>query len=193
MANSVDTTKTMMPKLRQMYKESVVSEIQKEFKLNAMDVPSLEKIVVSVGLGKDKDNKRMFEVANNTLTKVTGQKPIETIAKKSIASFKLREGNRIGLKVTLRGDRMYEFYDRLVNLVMPRLRDFHGLDEKAFDGHGNFNVGLKDQSVFHELSFEEITLSHGLEITIVTSTDSNQLAKSLLSKLGMPFKKEETK
>lgn len=184
---------TYVPRLKKVYTEEVAPALIKEFSLNPMQAPSLEKIVVSVGLGKEKDNKRMFEVAANTLTKVTGQKPVETIAKKSIASFKLREGNRIGLKVTLRGDRMYEFYDRLVNLVIPRLRDFHGVSAKAFDRHGNYNLGLKEQSIFHELSFDEISTAHGLEVTIVTTTDSDEQARSLLTHLGMPFEKTESK
>ena len=179
-----------VPRLKTEYVEKVAGEIQKEFDLNAMQVPRIEKIVVTVGLGKDKDNKRMFEIAKNTLAKITGQQPVETIAKKSIASFKLREGNRIGLKVTLRDERMYEFYDRLVNLVLPRLRDFHGVSAKSFDRQGNYNLGLREQSVFHELSFDEIATPHGMEITIVTSTGNVEHNKALLAKLGMPFEKE---
>lgn len=180
-------------RLKQQFRNEVAADIKKEFSLNDMQVPRLEKIIVSVGLGKDKDNKRMFEIANNTLTKITGQRPVETIAKKSIASFKLREGNRIGLKVTLRDEMMYEFYDRLVNLVIPRLRDFHGVSAKSFDGQGNYSLGLKDQSVFHELTFDEISTAHGLEITIVTTTSNVEHNKALLAKLGMPFEKEEAK
>ncbi len=193
MAATKQATPKTMPRLKTEYREKAVAELQKEFELSAMEVPRLEKIVVSVGLGKDKDNKRMFEIANNTLTKVTGQKPVETIAKKSIASFKLREGNRIGLKVTLRGDMMYEFYDRLVNLVLPRLRDFHGVPTKSFDKQGNYSLGLKEQSVFHELSFDEISTPHGMEVTIVTTSSNVEHNKALLAKLGMPFEKEERK
>lgn len=180
-------------RLRSLYNKEIAQKIAKEFNLNSMQTPRIEKIIVSVGLGKEKDNKRMFEVSANTLTKITGQKPIETFAKKSIASFKLREGNRIGQKVTLRGDRMYDFYDRLVNLVLPRLRDFHGVPVKSFDASGNYSLGLKEQSVFHELSFDEISTAHGLEITIVTKTDNVEQNKALLSELGMPFEKEEQK
>ena len=190
---ATSTKSAYTPRLKSEYREKVAAEIKKEFGLNDMDVPRLEKIVVSVGLGKDKDNKRMFEVAANTLTKVTGQKPVETVAKKSIASFKLREGNRIGLKVTLRGDMMYEFYDRLVNLVIPRLRDFHGVSPKSFDRQGNYSLGLKEQSVFHELSFDEISTAHGMEITIVTTSSNVEHNKAMLTKLGMPFEKEESK
>jgi len=171
----------------------VAAEIKKEFNLNDMQVPKLEKIVVSIGLGKDKDNKRMFEIAKNTLTKVTGQQPVETIAKKSIASFKLREGNRIGLKVTLRDERMFDFMDRMVNLVIPRLRDFHGVSATSFDAQGNYSLGLKEQSVFHELTFDEISTPHGLEVTFVTTSSNTEHSKALLAKLGMPFEKEESK
>ncbi len=184
---------TYASRLKKQYVEEVAPAVQKEFDLNAMQVPKMEKIIVSVGLGKDKDNKRMFEVATNTLTKITGQKPVETVAKKSIASFKLREGNRIGLKVTLRGDMMYEFYDRLVNLVLPRLRDFHGVSAKSFDRAGNYSLGLTEQSVFHELSFDEISTAHGLEVTIVTSSDNVAANKAMLAQMGMPFEKEESK
>ncbi len=184
---------TQVPRLKQEYFNTVAQEVAKEFDLNPMQVPRLEKIVVSVGLGKEKENKRMFEVAANTLTKITGQKPVETLAKKSIANFKLREGQRLGLKVTLRGDRMYEFYDRLVNLVIPRLRDFHGVSPKAFDANGNYSLGLKEQSVFHELSYDEISTAHGLEVTFVTTSDDAVASKAVLQKLGMPFEKEETK
>ena len=187
------TATVAVPRLKREYTETVAKEVAKEFDLNAMDVPRLEKIIVSVGLGKDKDNKRMFEVAENTLTKITGQKPIETVAKKSIANFKLREGQRLGLKVTLRGDMMFEFYDRLVNLVLPRLRDFHGVPAKSFDAKGNYSLGLKEQSVFHELSYDEISTAHGLEITVVTTSDDVAASKAVLAKLGMPFEKEESK
>jgi large subunit ribosomal protein L5 len=132
----------------------------------------------------------MIETASNTLTKITGQKPLETYAKKSIATFKLREGNKIGLKVTLRGDRMYEFMDRLINIVLPRLRDFHGVSNKAFDRQGNFSLGLVDQSVFPELSFEETTTSHGLQAVFTIKCENPAHAKALLQKFGMPFEKE---
>ena len=132
----------------------------------------------------------MFETATNTLTKITGQKPIETIAKKSIASFKLREGNKIGIKVTLRGDKMYEFMDRLITVVLPRLRDFHGVSTKAFDKQGNFSIGMIDQSVFPELSFEETTTAHGLQAVFTIKCEDRAHARALLEKFGMPFEKE---
>lgn len=197
MATTKTTTKAKdtpyVSRLSKKYTEEIAAKLKTDLKIGAMEVPKLDKIVVSIGLGKDKENKRMFEIANNTLTKITGQQPIETFAKVSIANFKLREGQRIGLKVTLRGDMMYDFYDRLVNLVIPRLRDFHGVSAKSFDTSGNYSMGLKEQSVFHELSFEEISTAHGLEITIVTKTNDVAHNKALLAELGMPFEKEEQK
>jgi len=146
-----------------------------------------------LNVGRGKDDKKLFEVATNTLKKITAQQPVETIAKKSIASFKLREGNRIGLKVTLRDVRMYEFMDRLINIVLPRLRDFHGVKLGAFDASGNYALGLIDQSVFPELSFEETTTPHGLQVIFVIKAKSKEDAKALLEKFGMPFEKEERK
>lgn len=182
---------TTTARLRVAYNEKFVAELQKELGLaNVNQVPRLEKITVNIGLGKSKDDKKMFEVANNTLTKVTGQKPMETIAKKSIANFKLREGNKIGLKVTLRGDRMYEFLDRMVSIVLPRLRDFHGVSVKAFDKQGNFSLGLTDQSVFPELTFDETTTAHGMQAVFTVRALNAEHSKALLTKLGMPFEKE---
>ncbi len=131
-----------------------------------------------------------MEIATNTLRKVTGQQPVETVAKNSIAGFKLREGNKIGLKVTLRGDRMYEFMDRIITIVLPRLRDFHGVSAKAFDNQGNFSLGLTDQSVFPELTFEETTTPHGLQAVFVMKCQDKAHARALLEKFGMPFEKE---
>lgn len=178
-------------RLREQYNTKIAAELMKELELkNAHQVPRLEKITLNVGLGKAKDDKKMFEAATNTLTKITGQKPVETIAKKSIASFKLREGNKIGLKVTLRGDKMYEFLDRFITIVLPRLRDFHGVSPKAFDRQGNFAVGLTDQSVFPELSFEETTTAHGLQAVFNIRCHKPEEARALLEKFGMPFEKE---
>ncbi len=178
-------------RLREQYRNTIAAELMKELGLaNAHQVPKLEKITLNVGLGKAKDDKKMIEAATNTLTKITGQKPLETIAKKSIASFKLREGNKIGLKVTLRGDKMYEFLDRLVTIVLPRLRDFHGVSPKAFDRQGNFAIGLTDQSVFPELSFEETTTAHGLQAVFTIHGGSPAFSRALLEKFGMPFEKE---
>jgi large subunit ribosomal protein L5 len=178
-------------RLRTLYKDQYVAELKKELELaNVNQVPKLEKIVLNVGLGKAKDDKRMMEAATNTLRKITGQEPVQTVAKNSIAGFKLREGNVIGLKVTLRGDKMYEFLDRLVNIVMPRLRDFHGVSNKSFDKQGNYSVGMVDQSVFPELTFEETTTAHGLQAVFVIDAQETAHAKALLEKFGMPFEKE---
>lgn len=178
-------------RLRVAYNDVYVKELQKELELkNVHEVPRLEKIVLNVGLGKAKDDKRVMEAATNTLRKITGQEPVQTVAKNSIAGFKLREGNVIGLKVTLRGDRMYEFLDRLVNIVLPRLRDFHGVKNKAFDRQGNYSLGLIDQSVFPELTFEETTTAHGLQVVFAIRADESAHAKALLEKFGMPFEKE---
>lgn len=179
-------------RLNQVYSQSVAAELQKELKLaNYHQVPRLQKIILSVGLGKQKDDKKIFEVAENTILKITGQKPVTTIAKQSIASFKLREGSKIGMKVTLRGERMYEFLDRLINIVLPRLRDFHGVSSQAFDSQGNYNIGISDQSIFPELSFEETSNPHGLQITIVIDGSNIEHSRALLTKLGMPFQKEK--
>jgi large subunit ribosomal protein L5 len=178
-------------RLRNEYSTKFAAELKKELGLaNVLQVPKLEKIVVNVGLGRAKDDKKIMEVASNTLRKITGQEPIETVAKNSIAGFKLREGNKIGLKVTLRGDRMYEFLDRFVNIVLPRLRDFHGVSNKAFDKSGNFSIGMIDQSVFPELTFDETTTPHGLQAVFVIKCEEPAHAKALLTKFGMPFEKE---
>lgn len=179
-------------RLRVQYQTTIVKELQQELGLkNVHQVPRLEKIVVNIGLGRAKDEKKLLEVAANTLRKITGQQPVETIAKNSIAGFKLREGNKIGLKVTLRADKMYEFMDRVINLVIPRLRDFHGVNPKSFDGQGNFALGFTDQSVFPELSFEETTTAHGLQIIFVISAQERAHARALLEKFGLPFEKED--
>lgn len=179
------------PRLAVAYRDTWSDELKQELELsNIHEVPRLEKIVVSAGLGKAKDEKRLLEAAANTLAKITGQKPVETTARKSIASFKLREGNKIGLKVTLRGDRMYEFADRLITLVLPRLRDFHGVSTKSFDKQGSYSLGLVDQSVFPELSFEETATSHGLQVTFIIRATNTEHARALLTKFGLPFEKE---
>ena len=190
-ATAKKATTTYVPRLLTEYKEHIVKDLQKELGLgNVHQVPKLEKIVVNIGLGRAKDDKKIIETAKNTLRKVTGQEPVETFAKNSIAGFKLREGNMIGLKLTLRGERMYEFMDRLINLVMPRLRDFHGVSNKAFDKQGNYSVGLTDQSVFPELTFEETTSAHGMQVVFVIKSEDKAHSKALLSKFGMPFEKE---
>lgn len=179
-------------RLRGLYNDTLAAELKTELGLkNVHQIPRLEKIVLNVGLGRAKDDKRVIEVATNTLRKITGQAPVETVAKNSIAGFKLREGNKIGIKVTLRGDRMYEFMDRLISIVLPRLRDFHGVSNKAFDKQGNYSIGMADQSVFPELTFEETTTQHGLQIIFVIKSQKREHSKALLSKFGMPFEKED--
>lgn len=160
---------------------------------NIHELPRLQKIVLNVGLGRAKDDKKLMDVATNTLKKITGQQPVETTAKNSIAGFKLREGNKIGLKVTLRDERMYEFMDRLINIVLPRLRDFHGVSNKSFDASGNYSLGMTDQSVFPELTFEETTTPHGLQIVFVVDCQESAHARALLESFGMPFEKKESK
>jgi large subunit ribosomal protein L5 len=177
-------------RLKTLYTTKMVSELKTELSLdNIMDVPKLYKIVVNCGLGKAKDDKKMIEVATNTLRKVTGQNPVETIAKTSIATFKLREGQKIGIKVTLRGNMMYDMADRLINIVIPRIRDFHGVNENAFDAQGNYSIGFPDQSVFPELTYEETTTAHGLQFVFCIKAKNKEHAKALLTKMNMPFQK----
>lgn len=187
-------TKSAASRLKTAYKDTFVAELKTELGIaNVNQVPQLNKIVVNIGLGRAKDDKKMIEVATNTLRKITGQEPVETFAKNSIAGFKLREGNKIGIKVTLRGDQMYEFLDRMINIVLPRLRDFHGVSSSAFDKSGNYSLGIADQSVFPELTFEETTTTHGLQAVFVIDAAEKAHARALLEKFGMPFEKKETK
>ena len=189
-ATKKKTANVYIPRLKQLYVDTIRNELREELGLaNISEVPRLEKIVVNVGLGRAKDDKKIMEIAANTITKITGQKPIELVAKKAIAGFKLREGNKIGLKVTLRDARMYEFADRLINIVLPRLRDFHGLSKKAFDKSGNYSIGISDQSVFPELTYEETTTVHGLQAVFVVKCQQADHARALLEKLGVPFEK----
>ena len=185
-------TTSTAPRLKALYKETYAKELQAELRLsNINEVPKLEKIIISVGIGKNKDDKHHYEVVRNTVTKVTGQSPIDRMAKKSIAGFKIRAGmNRVGLSVTLRDSRMYEFLDRLVNVGLPRVRDFHGVGAKAFDKGGNYNLGITDQSIFPELSFEETQHIHGLQVTFVMKNGNKVASRALLEKFGMPFEKE---
>jgi large subunit ribosomal protein L5 len=189
-AKAPKTTVVAKARLRDQYNSEIAKDLMKDLGLkNPHQVPRLEKIVLNVGLGRAKDDKKAMEVATNTLTKITGQKPMETTAKNSIAGFKLREGNKIGLKVTLRGDRMYEFADRLINIVLPRLRDFHGVKAGAFDKSGNYSLGMTDQSSFPELTFEETTTPHGIQVNFVINSDGAAHSRALLEKFGMPFEK----
>lgn len=180
------------PRLKALYKDQFVKELQAELNLaNVHQVPKLEKIVVSVGIGKNKDDKRFYEVVKNTLVKITGQAPVDRMAKKSIAGFKIRAGmNRVGISVTLRGARMYEFLDRLSNVALPRVRDFHGIGPKGFDKGGNYNLGIIEQSIFPELTFEETQVLHGLQVTFNIRNEDPKHSRALLEKFGMPFEKE---
>jgi large subunit ribosomal protein L5 len=189
MANTASPTK-YQSRLKSEYNKTISSDLKKELGLkNIFEVPCLEKIVINAGLGRAKDDKRYLEAAANTLRKITGQQPVETLAKKSIAAFKLREGNKVGLKVTLRGERMYEFADRFINIVLPRLRDFHGLSNSSFDKQGNYSIGLSDQSVFPELSFEDTSTAHGLQVVFNIKSNNAEHSKALLEKLGIPFER----
>ena len=194
MATKTVKTTPYVARLKDLYNKQYAAELQKELELtNPHQVPRLEKIVVNVGLGRAKDDKKIIETASNTIRKITAQEPIDTLAKNSIAGFKLREGNKIGIKVTLRGNQMYEFADRLINIVLPRLRDFHGVKLSAFDKSGNYSIGFTDQSVFPELTFEETTTAHGLQVVFVVKAQDVDASKALLTKLGMPFEKKESK
>ena len=177
------------PRLRAKFEKEVAPALLKELELkNSMAVPRLNKIVVNMGVGEATQNAKVLDPAVNELTQITGQKPITTKAKKSIAAFKVREGQSIGAMVTLRGDRMYEFFDRLVNIVLPRVRDFKGVSTKSFDGRGNFTLGLHDQLIFPEISYEKVDKQKGMNVTIVTTAANDNQARTLLKHLGMPFR-----
>ena len=177
-----------MNTLHERYNKEIVPALRKTFDFkNVMQVPRLEKIVVNIGLGEALDNPKALEAAVADLTTVTGQKPVQTKARKSIANFKLREGRLIGTKVTLRGPRMWAFFDRLVNIALPRVRDFRGISPNAFDGRGNYTLGLKDQLVFPEIEYDKIDKLRGMEVTIVTTAQNDEEARALLRMLGMPF------
>jgi large subunit ribosomal protein L5 len=177
------------PRLRSKFDKEVAPTLLKELELkNTMAVPRLNKIVVNMGVGEATQNAKVLDPAVNELTQITGQKPITTKARKSIAAFKVREGQSIGAMVTLRGDRMYEFFDRLVNVVLPRVRDFKGVSTKSFDGRGNFTLGLHDQLIFPEISYEKVDKLKGMNVTIVTTAANDNQARTLLKHLGMPFR-----
>jgi len=177
------------PRLRAKFDKEVAPALLKELDLkNAMAVPRLNKIVVNMGMGEATQNSKILDPAVNELGQITGQKPIVNKAKKSIAAFKVREGQAIGTMVTLRGDRMYEFLDRLVSIVLPRVRDFKGVSTKSFDGRGNYTIGLHDQLIFPEISYEKVDKLKGMNVTIVTTAANDNQARSLLKHLGMPFR-----
>lgn len=177
------------PRLRDLYRNEVVPRMMKEFSYaNPMQVPCVERVVLNVGMGEAIQDVKLLDSAVAELTLITGQKPVVTRAKKAIAGFKVRQGMPIGAKVTLRGSRMYEFLDRLLNIGLPRIRDFRGVSPKAFDGRGNYTFGLKEQLTFPEIKYDNVAAIHGMDITIVTSAQRNDEAKSLLTHMGMPFR-----
>ncbi len=172
------------------YKTEVVPALIKEFGYkNVNEVPKLEKIVLNMGLGEVKGNSKSFNIAVDELAVISGQKPVVTTAKKSISNFALREGQKIGAKVTLRGERMYEFFDRLTAIALPKVRDFRGINEKSFDGRGNYSMGIKEQLIFPEIVYEKVEKIRGFDITFVTSAKTDEEAKALLKGLGLPFAK----
>jgi large subunit ribosomal protein L5 len=177
------------PRLKQRFRQEIAPALRKELELdNPMAVPHLDKIVVNMGVGEATQNAKVLDPAVNELAQITGQKPVITRARKSIAAFKVRAGQPIGAMVTLRGDRMYEFFDRLVNVVLPRVRDFRGVSTKSFDGRGNYTLGLHDQLIFPEIDYARVDKLKGMNVTIVTTARSDDQARSLLRHLGMPFR-----
>ena len=179
-----------VPRLKQEYRDKVVSSLTEEFSYsNVMEVPRLEKIVLSRGVGAAVADKKLIDYAVDELTAITGQKAVSTISKKDVASFKLRKGMPIGAKVTLRGDRMYEFLDRLITSALPRVRDFNGIKATGFDGRGNYNLGITEQIIFPEIDIDKVNRISGMDITFVTNANTDKEAKSLLTELGLPFKK----
>jgi len=180
-----------MNRLKERYQKELVPALMKSLNLESvMQVPRLEKVVVNIGMGEAMDNSKAMDAAVSDVTQITGQKPVITKARKSIANFKLREGRAIGVKVTLRGERMWAFLDRLVNIVLPRVRDFRGVSADAFDGRGNYTLGLREQLIFPEIEYDKIDKIRGMEITIVTTSTTDDQAAVLLQLLGMPFRKE---
>ena len=180
------------PRLKQEFNDRIVSALTEEFGYkNIMQVPNLEKIVLSRGVGAAVSDKKLIDYAVDELTTITGQKAVSTISKKDVASFKLRKGMPIGAKVTLRGERMYEFLDRLVTVALPRVRDFQGIKATGFDGRGNYNLGITEQIIFPEIDIDKVNKINGMDITFVTSANTDKEAKSLLNELGLPFKKNQ--
>ena len=177
-----------MSRYKDLYKDQIVDALVKKFSYkNVMEVPKLEKIVVNMGVGEAKDNPKILESAVSDLETITGQKAVITKAKKSVANFKIREGMSIGCKVTLRGEKMYEFLDRLVNLALPRVRDFRGVDPNAFDGRGNYALGIKEQLIFPEIEYDKVDKVRGMDVIIVTTAKTDEECRELLAQFGMPF------
>ena len=179
-----------MSRLKDLYNDEIVDALTKKFGYkNVMEVPKLDKIVINMGVGEAKDNAKLLESAVKDLETITGQKAVLTRAKKSVANFKIREGLAIGCKVTLRGERMYEFLDRLVNLALPRVRDFRGVNPNSFDGRGNYSLGIKEQLIFPEIEYDKVDKVRGMDIIFVTTAKTDEEARELLKLLGMPFSK----
>ena len=180
-----------MNHMKQKYLEEVIPAMKSTLKLdNSMQYPKILKVVVNIGLGEALENPKALDAAVNDLTQITGQKPVVTTARLNIANFKLREGRQIGTKVTLRGEKMWAFLDRVINIVLPRVRDFRGISAEAFDGRGNYTLGLKEQTLFPEIDYEKVDKVRGMEITIVTSAETDDQARLMLDLLGMPFRKD---
>jgi large subunit ribosomal protein L5 len=187
---SVPPPKGYVPRLKKIYREKIAPELLKEFSYDSsMQVPRFVKVIVSMGVGEAKENKKLLDAAVEDLAHVTGQRAVKTKARKSIATFKIRQGQEIGARVTLRGAMMWEFLDRLMNVALPRVKDFRGVNPNAFDGHGNYSLGLTEQIIFPEIDFDKIEKIMGLNIAIVTTARNDKEAKSLLAKMGMPFRK----
>ena len=179
-----------MSRLKEMYKDEIVDAMIKKFGYkNIMEVPKLDKIVINMGVGEAKENSKFLDNAMEEMTLIAGQKPVVTKAKKSISNFKVREGMSVGCKVTLRGERMYEFLDKLVNIALPRVRDFRGVSKTAFDGRGNYAMGIKEQLIFPEINYDKIDKIRGMDIIITTTANTDEEARELLSLMGMPFRK----
>ena len=179
-----------VPRLKKVYKDTIAPELFKELGYKSvMQIPAIKKIVVSMGVGEALANKKHLDAAVTDITAITGQKAVKTKAKKSIANFKLRQGNEVGVMVTLRGAQMYEFLDRLINVALPRVKDFRGIKSSGFDGHGNFSLGVTEQIIFPEIDFDKIERIAGMNISIVTSAETDSDARALLTKFGMPFRK----
>ena len=184
------TPEVTVSRVKAYYDKEVVPALMKKFGYKSvMQVPKVEKIVINTGLGDIKDNQKSMQIIENELKLITGQKPIYRKATKSVANFKVREGMNIGLKVTLRGKRMYDFYDKLVSIALPRVRDFRGVSDKAFDGRGNYALGLKEQLIFPEITYDQVEKIRGMDVCIVTTAQTDEEARELLRALGMPFKK----
>ena len=180
----------MAVRLRDMYKADVVPALQKKFNYKSvMQIPKLDKVIINVGCGEAKDNAKVVDAIMSDLAQITGQKPVKCVAKKSVANFKLREGMTIGVKVTLRGDKMYEFVDRFFNLALPRVRDFRGINPNSFDGRGNYSMGVKEQLIFPEIDYDKIDKVRGMDICFVTTANTDEEARELLTLMGAPFAK----